>query len=457
MHSASLLSFCPSTACICLLSLHFISLIAEQLESDLIGATVEKKELYESLREVRGVVGVENESLGQLLRDRHQTACKVVTELKASSIKAAKNKPLILSAKKLMDDLDAYLKKSKGRYENKLEYLISRSPINAQHNPFYNGSFNGNDCFRLIENYELIFNSLKDCANANPVDRSVDESTHNAMDEAKKISDEAEKIDDRSADESTHNAMDEAKEISDEAKKINDICRRHGAIWYALAKLLPSFRSTKKLTQTQKQKLLRDIDSYWDSYIDNCNGSVTIKLHLLKEHVMRLLEMYDTIGLFSEDASESIHAIVNALARRYAALDKARRITQVVRAMESRKRRSVDIEKTKVEEGKTTKKKTRKQGANKGGGASMIDNADDKKYDVAVADAVSFLELIESSDAEQSDDADHTFLGPNTVLISCEKCKRAGTDMSVPDVLLPLHYLIVHSERGAEIPIRKET
>jgi hypothetical protein len=70
---------------------------------------------------------------------------------------------------------------------------------------------------------------------------------------------------------------------------------------------------------------------------------------------------------------------------------------------------------------------------------------------VAVASAVSFLEQIESTDAE------HTFLGTDTIVIHCEKCRSAGNDTLVPQVLLPLHDLIVHSEKDAEIPVRRET
>jgi hypothetical protein len=44
------------------------------------------------------------------------------------------------------------------------------------------------------------------------------------------------------------------------------------------------------------------------------------------------------------------------------------------------------------------------------------------------------LEKIESADAE------HTFLGTDTVVIHCEKCRSAGT-----------------FDKGAEIPVRKET
>jgi hypothetical protein len=70
---------------------------------------------------------------------------------------------------------------------------------------------------------------------------------------------------------------------------------------------------------------------------------------------------------------------------------------------------------------------------------------------VAVASAVSFLEQIESTDAE------HTFLGTDTIVIHCEKCRSAGTDTLLPEDLLPLHDLIVHFDKGAELPVRKET
>jgi hypothetical protein len=77
-------------------------------------------------------------------------------------------------------------------------------------------------------------------------------------------------------------------------------------------------------------------------------------------------------------------------------------------------------------------------------GATTPDIADDK-YDVGVANAVSFLEQIEIADAEQ------IFLSIGTKIIHCQKCKDAGTDRPVPEVLLPLHCLIAHSEKGAEI------
>jgi hypothetical protein len=118
-------------------------------------------------------------------------------------------------------------------------------------------------------------------------------------------------------------------------------------------------RSVRKLSRKEKDDLLDDIKTYWDSYIDNCSSSVTPKVHLLKEHVERLLEFYDTVGLFAEDAMESIHAIINALARRYCALDATRRTKQIARSLEGRKRTSLASETRSVDESKPTVKRSR--------------------------------------------------------------------------------------------------
>jgi hypothetical protein len=297
-----------------------------------------------------------------------------------------------------------------------LESVISNTPISAKHNPFYKGAFNGNDCFRLIANHDLIFKTLTDYATEEI--RVVGNSTE---------------------EESNTKARDEAN-------KIIDICKRHHAIWAALNNLLPDFRSVRKLTRSEKDNLLEDIQKYWDAYIENCSGSVTTKIHLLKDHVKRLLETYGTIGLFAEDAMESIHAIINELARRYAPLDGARKVKQTVRALAGRKRTSVATEAMKAHECKPPKKGSRRQGVSSVRGVVTNEIADDK-HDVAVANAVAFFQKIDTDDAE----AQYTFLGPDAVVIYCQKCKAAGTDMAVPQDLLPLHDLVVHSDKGAEI------
>jgi hypothetical protein len=131
--------------------------------------------------------------------------------------------------------------------------------------------------------------------------------------------------------------------------------------------------------------------------------------------------------------------------RRYCALDNTRRTTQVVRGIEGRKRISVGNEMRRVDESKPAAKRSRRQGVIRDAGATTPEIADDK-YDVGVANAVSFLEQIETSDAERQ-----SFLSIGTKVINCQKCKDTRTETPVPEVLLPLHYLVVHSEKGAEI------
>jgi hypothetical protein len=153
----------------------------------------------------------------------------------------------------------------------------------------------------------------------------------------------------------------------------------------------------------QKDNLLEDIDLYRNTTSTIVVAMLPPSFYLLNEHVERLLDRYGVIGFFSEDAMESIHVIVNALARRYTALDATRKVKQVNRALESRKQNSVTIAKTKADECKPTKKGSRRQGAKRDGCASTststIEIADDKKHDVAVV-----KEQIGSADAE------HTYL-----------------------------------------------
>jgi len=100
--------------------------------------------------------------------------------------------------------------------------------------------------------------------------------------------------------------------------------------------------------------------------IDDSAGSVTIKIHQLVDHTAKQLTEYGTIGLLAEDSVESIHAIVNVLARWYATLDSNRRSTQVMRALTMRKMTSTKKLAKKVRErqqrGQEEEESTRKKG-----------------------------------------------------------------------------------------------
>jgi hypothetical protein len=172
--------------------------------------------------------------------------------------------------------------------------LVLKLPsLNVKHNPFYGGSFNGNDCLRLLRNHELLFKALKEA--------------------------------------STNNNETSAKVT------IEDIVGRHEKIFCAFSKVVPLFRASPLLTTFERATLLEAIDSFWELYNSNSTGSITIKIHHLFHHCREMLIRYGTIGLFAEDAMESIHAIVNLLACQYAALDGERRATQIIRQRSGRK------------------------------------------------------------------------------------------------------------------------
>ncbi len=115
-----------------------------------------------------------------------------------------------------------------------------------------------------------------------------------------------------------------------------------------------------------------------------------------------------------------------------------------MRGLEGRKRTAVGKEMRRVDESKPAAKRVRRQGVSRDVSATTPEIADDK-YDVGVANAISFLDQIETMDGEEP------FLSIGTKGVHCQKCKDTGTDTPVPEVLLPLHCLIVHSEKGAEI------
>ena len=123
----------------------------------------------------------------------------------------------------IVDDINAYLKHTRGTYEGLLEKIISLAPIRAKHNPFYNGSFNGNDCFRLLKNVKLIFEQLTQAA--------------------------------------------EKEENESVKEKLLAVLTVHKRIFVSFAALVPSFRSTKRLTALEQKQLMEDIKEFWDAYL----------------------------------------------------------------------------------------------------------------------------------------------------------------------------------------------
>jgi len=366
-----------------------------------------KKEAYENLaRETLQTRQAEyNHEAYLVAKKLHNEACKAFKEAK-DAWKKLYDKKYLDAVKDVLDDLNIYLKNRQGKYESVLEAVISTDPINAKHNPFYSGSFNGNDCQRLMHNFELLFDSLRTKANE---------------------------------------AMNE-----EEKEKVFEIANKHQVIWDAFNTILPILRSKEKIeTESEIQSFLDAINDFWVAYIENCDGSVTTKIHLLVMHAKWYLRTYGTIGFFTEDALESIHAIVNRLAKTYASLDKTRRGTQILRAMASRKSEMLD--RVQEETKKYGEKGKQRKRARQGSKPDLQYPREESKVEKAIDEALADFFGSNKTQTEltlQLTESDNPFKYPSdTALTECELCRSGlSQDVFIPKTLSKLHHLVVHQE-----------
>ena len=82
-------------------------------------------------------------------------------DLKNVKITRKKRDTIVKAVKAVLVDMKTFSKSRMGNCERLIERMISESPINCKHNPYYSGSFNGNDCLRLVENMDYVFDELK--------------------------------------------------------------------------------------------------------------------------------------------------------------------------------------------------------------------------------------------------------------------------------------------------------
>ena len=230
-----------------------------------------KKETYELYLEARKNRDETNNPgiLGRLKRDWKE----VVQLAKGAQAKrdGHDNRELPAYAA-LLDATNEYLQNNRGLGEHALENVIGLSPIFAKHNPFYGGSFNGNDCFRLLHNFSLLFTALCKAYDVNCNDTTLKQYLHSIAD-------------------------------------------KHEKVWSAWAGIAPVLRSTRLLKKSERANLLEDIEEFVKLYLQETDGSIILKLHHLAPHAKSLLDELGTLGFFAEDSMESIHAIINTLAR----------------------------------------------------------------------------------------------------------------------------------------------
>jgi hypothetical protein len=114
----------------------------------------------------------------------------------------------------LVKDITEFIRKKQGPLERALEYVISAYPISAKHNPYYSGSFNGNNCIRILENVPLLFQKLFTTIN--------------------------------------------------EAASLNavDMIQHHHDIWASFTSIVPLLQSKRKFLQQQQEDLINDTKEF---------------------------------------------------------------------------------------------------------------------------------------------------------------------------------------------------
>jgi hypothetical protein len=189
---------------------------------------------------------------------------------------------------------------------------------------------------------------------------------------------------------------------------------------------------------------LNALKDFWNKYIDDTKGSVTIKIHQVVNHTENQLNEYGNVGLFAEDSAESIHEIINSLSGRYAALDSSRRVTQVMRALEMWRKMATKKLSAKKEKGSdiTAGKRKRVQG-----GADV--EVGDSIVNPAICEAAqSFLSVFES------DPKDKVALFRSKRCACCQDFLEK--DVFVPQAYLPLHQKLCHAETAERFTTAKK-
>jgi hypothetical protein len=325
-------------------------------------------------------------------------------ELLRLKAKEAEEKKKKVNAKEIdfyatmVKDVNNFLRQKQGPIERALEYIISAYPISAKHNPYYGGSFNGNDCMRMLENVPLIFQTLFDTIN---------------------------------------------EAVSPTAVAI---IQCHHDIWESFASIAPLLRSRRKFTQQQQEDLLHDTLDFAQQYKQKSSCNVTYKMHILFAHLQRHLATYETVGLFSEDSMESIHAAINRLDRVYASLNSERKTKAILQSLTATKKRSLAkqnvqvVKSAKTEEAPIAKQKRRQGIAKKNTALAPF-------VDVPALLAPSATQALRDWNWSTNEPEESDYPGSHLQYdeILCEHCHvHLNRDERISLQLSDLHYLLQH-------------
>ena len=127
-----------------------------------------------------------------------------------------------------------------------------------------------------------------------------------------------------------------------EAPQAATLRRKFGRLGELMDRLNRDIRRCGTFSDDDIDSIESDITEFCDLYRTEFpeKSRATPKRHLLEAHVVGFLRKYKTVGLFSEDATESIHALLNRINLRYRQMrDPKARCKAVAAALDSKQSR----------------------------------------------------------------------------------------------------------------------
>ena len=107
----------------------------------------------------------------------------------------------------------------------------------------------------------------------------------------------------------------------DEMMGSDDLALKYHMYMYKLSKCHALFSASRPLTDEEKQQFMicvDDLSSYYATHFPT--SSVTPKFHMLTYEMPLFLSKHGTIGMFSEQALESVHPEYNRLDRTFSSI-----------------------------------------------------------------------------------------------------------------------------------------
>ena len=107
----------------------------------------------------------------------------------------------------------------------------------------------------------------------------------------------------------------------DEMMGSDDLALKYHMYMYKLSKCHALFSASRPLTDEEKQQFMTcvdDLSSYYATHFPT--SSITPKFHMLTYEMPLFLSKHGTIGMFSEQALESVHPEYNRLDRTFSSI-----------------------------------------------------------------------------------------------------------------------------------------